>query len=353
MNTSENENLGYVYILKVRDIDLPVCKIGRTSKSPETRCAEINRSSTGDFLWQVAHQIPVNDCKGFERLVHKKLEWLRQKNREFFNVTAEKAFTAVRFILEEQTEIQEIDPKVISGREGETSEPTKPGSPSRDQFQPRDSKYAEILALFTQLTDCKGRPFGQLNQPHFGMSDGNDGVQWNISVYRETEDIQLGVNLEGKVYANWPIATFLLAELQDPSIFDIRAQLNDPARVFMRHTRDAWQVTARPSIVEKYIGPSNVSLSDIDAELWQSMLTEALGCLSKGRGYRGRSKQLVTITSQSNTGERKRMMTVSPHLTIWTPIESSDDIERRLKVAIDRLKPLYNWVSRISRSDRA
>ncbi len=49
---SDAENIGYVYILEVSDIDLPVCKIGRTSKNPFARCAEINRSSTGDFLWR-------------------------------------------------------------------------------------------------------------------------------------------------------------------------------------------------------------------------------------------------------------------------------------------------------------
>ena len=54
---------GYVYILEVRDIDLPVCKIGRTYKTPQKRCADINRSSTGDFLWQVAYEFSVSDCE--------------------------------------------------------------------------------------------------------------------------------------------------------------------------------------------------------------------------------------------------------------------------------------------------
>ena len=110
---SDIENFGYVYILEVSDIDLPVCKIGQTSKSPYTRCDEINRSSTGDFLWQVAYQFPVNDCQRFERIVHEKLGPLRQKNREFFNVTAAVAFDAVQSVLDKQPEIKMVDPKDI------------------------------------------------------------------------------------------------------------------------------------------------------------------------------------------------------------------------------------------------
>lgn len=337
---------GYVYILEVRDIDLPVCKIGRTSKTPQERCTDINRSSTGDFLWQVAYEFAVSDCKRFERLVHKKLEPLRQKGREFFNVTAEVAHNAVRSILDGQTEIQEVDPQELGERSKGIPKPLKARKTRSIQFQQRDSEYADILALFTRLTECKGRSFGQLNKPYFGMSDGNEGVQWNIAIYTEAEEIQLGVNLEGKRYADWPIRTFLLAELESPSFFKVRDQLADPNRIFMRLTRDAWQVTARPGIVEKFIGPGNAPLGDIDADLWQSMLTEALGCLSEEREYRGRAKQLVTLRNKPPTGDRTRTMEVSPHFTIWALIESSGDMESYLRAGIDRLKPIYEWVSR-------
>ena len=76
---------GYVYVLEVADIDLPVCKIGRTQRDPETRCAEINQqSTTGDFLWKVAHSVYVSDCTELETHIHRKLAPLRQKGREFF-----------------------------------------------------------------------------------------------------------------------------------------------------------------------------------------------------------------------------------------------------------------------------
>ena len=338
-------NNGYVYILEVRDIDLPVCKIGRTSKTPQERCAEINRSSTGDFLWQVAYEFAVSDCNRFERLVHKKLEPLRQKGREFFNITADVAYNAIRSILDGQIEIQEKDPQELGERIEETPKPMKVRKTRSIQFRQRDSEYADILALFTRLTECKGRPFGQLNKPYFGMSDGNEGVQWNIAVYTEAEEIQLGVNLEGMRYSDWPIRRFLLAEIEGPRFIKVRNQLTDPDRLFMRLTRDAWQVTARPSIVEKFIGPGNSPLSGIDLDIWQSMLTEALECLSEERGYRGRSKQSVTLRNEPKTGDRTRMMDVSPHLTVWTPIKSSGVLEENLNAGLDRLMPIHQWVS--------
>lgn len=348
MNVSDTKNSGYVYILEVRDIDLPVCKIGRTRKNPYDRCAEINRSSTGDFLWQVAYEFAVDDCKQFEKLVHRKLDPLRQKNREFFNITAEVAFNAVRSVLDSQSEINEVSPEAVGERLEETPATRKVKKSRSVQFRERDSEYAEILALFAELIDCKGRPFGQLNKPYFGMSDGNEGVQWNIAIYRETEEIQLGVNLEGLKYANWPITTLLLNELADPRIFKARDQLTDSDQVFLRFTRDAWQVTYRPSIVEKFIGPGNISIKDIDSGLWQSILAEALDCLSEEKRYRGRTTQAVTLANQPKQGDKTRTMEVSPHLTIWTPIEASGDIESNLMVGIDRLTPMYNWVSSVN-----
>lgn len=54
MIVSQDKTNGYVYILGVKDIDLPVCKIGMTRRNPFDRCREINKSSTGDFIWEVA-----------------------------------------------------------------------------------------------------------------------------------------------------------------------------------------------------------------------------------------------------------------------------------------------------------
>ena len=50
MSEKVEKTEGYVYILEVKDIVLPVCKIGMTTRTPNKRCAEINNSSTGDFI---------------------------------------------------------------------------------------------------------------------------------------------------------------------------------------------------------------------------------------------------------------------------------------------------------------
>jgi hypothetical protein len=347
---SATENIGYVYILEVSDIDLPVCKIGRTSKSPTARCAEINRSSTGDFLWQVAYEFPVNDCKRFEKLIHTKLDPLSQKNREFFNITAVIASNAVQSILDAQSEIEMVEPTDIGERPAEVSRLKEEKKLRSIHFRQKDSEYADILALFTKITGCKGRPFGQLNKPYFGMSDGNEGVQWNIAIYTEPESIRLGVHLEGLTYTNWPIATLILNELAGPRFFNARDKLTDSDQVFLRLTRDAWQAACRPNIVEKFIGPGDISTKNIDAELWQSMLAEAKECLSEEKGYRGRASQSVTFANKPSQGDKSRRMGVSPHLTIWTPVESSGDMETHLKVGIDRLTPIHDWVSRASQS---
>ena len=349
----DTENIGYVYILEASDIDLPVCKIGRTSKDPFERCAEINRSSsTGDFRWHVAYEFPVNDCKQFERIAHKKLAPLRQKNKEFFNITAEVAFKAVTSILDAQTEIETVDPNDIGERPARNPATQKKKKSKSIQFGQKHSEYANILALFAEMTECKGRSFGQTNRPYFGMSDDNKGVQWNITIFPETGETRLGVNLEGMKYTDWPITTFLLAEFENPQIYDVLERLPDADQVFLRLVRDAWQAGIRLSILEEFIGFGDVPIRDIDSDLWKSMLGEALACLSEKRAYRGRTEQLVTLRKQSNRGELSRTMQVSPHLTIWTPVESSGDTEAQLGMGIDRLTPIYDWVSSVSQSGR-
>ena len=230
------------------------------------------------------------------------------------------AFDAVRSVLDAQSEIKMVDPKDIGERPTETPAAQKEKKSRQIKFRQKDSKYAETLSLFTKMTECKGRSFGQLNKPYFGMSDGNEGVQWNIRIFAETGETQLGVNLEGKEYTNWPITNFLLTEIENPQIYDVRDRLTDTDQVFLRLVRDAWQLTARPSIIERFIGIGNIALQDIDSDLWESMLTEALACLSEERGYRGRAIQDVTLKDQPKRGDRNRKMQVSPHLTLMKMI---------------------------------
>jgi len=345
MNESNDNKNGYVYILEVKDIDLPVCKIGMTSRCPHARCSEINKNSTGDFIWQVAHQIAVDDCQKLESLVHKKLEPLRQKNREFFNIYAEVAYNAIRSILENQSEIRETiieEANNLSKADKKTEKKKIKHKPSNRKFDP---KYAEILQSFTSLLGIKGRPFGQFSEPLFGVSDGNEGVQWNLVILTNSEEIRLGVNLEGKAYSSWPIASFILSELEKPNIEKLKTESKYPERIFIHFMRNAWQVTARPAIVEGNIGGREFPLSEVDSERWNSILMEALDCLDENRQYRGRKKQQVTFKNKPKNGEQTKIMEVSPHLTIWTSINFSGDIESNLKNGIELLKPVHEWVT--------
>jgi Meiotically Up-regulated Gene 113 (MUG113) protein len=95
----QNGFAGNVYILGVKDLDLPVCKIGMTKKDPMVRCAEINKSSTGDFLWSVRYVLAVDDCVRFESLIHRTLERYRQNGREFFQLTADEAYGHAKTML--------------------------------------------------------------------------------------------------------------------------------------------------------------------------------------------------------------------------------------------------------------
>jgi hypothetical protein len=192
----------------------------------------------------------------------------------------------------------------------------------------------------------KGRPFGQLNKPNFGMSDGNEGVQWNLSVSTDTGIARIGVNLEGMKYRNWPISKFILSEINDQKIWNVVEKLKNPNDVYIRFSRDAWQVTARPSIVEKYLGGKEFTFAAGNPEQWARTLNEALGCLNEKKNYCGRAKQRVTLENKPKNGEQVRIMEVSPHLTIWSPLSLSENIENK----ISELQPVYDWVESVSQS---
>jgi hypothetical protein len=349
MNDNNFTKEGYVYILEVKDIDLPVCKIGRTLRSPHVRCTEINNNSTGDFIWQVAYYVSVDDCMKLESLVHKKLEPLRQKNREFFNITVEIAYKALLSIIKNQSEIKEISPIDISPIQAKENKPQnyRKKKKTREPFRTIDTEYTELLQTFASLLHIKGVPFGQLNKPRFGISDGNEGIQWNLSINPVTEKIRLGVNLEGKKYSNWPITDFILSEIKNPSINLLKGKIQNPDQLFLRFVRDAWQVTSRPEIVEKYIGGDEIPISKLDEQLWISILTEARGCLNDKQEFRGRNIQKITLLTPPKNGEQIRMMEVSPHLTIWTLVHISDNMTDILKNKIEQLRPVYEWLSEI------
>ncbi|CAM4316886.1 GIY-YIG nuclease family protein [Vibrio neonatus] len=341
MKEFQEKNIGYVYILEVADIELPVCKIGMTTRTPYERCDEINCSSTGDFIWSVAHYIAVDDCRKLESLVHTKLAPLRQKKREFFNLSAEDANTALLSIFDKQSEIKRLTLEEIKPL---SKEKTGTKKHKKRAFKCADFEYAELLQLFNSLLNVKGRPFGQLNKPYFGISDGHQGVQWNLSVSVDTGIAALGVNLEGLKYKDWPISKFILTELNKRRIFEIIEKIENPSSVFVRFSRDAWQVTSRPNIVEKYLGGQEFMCSALAEGKWEETLREALECLNEKNNFQGRTKQIVTLENPPRNGEQIRLMEVSPHLTIWSPLKLTGNIESHLRNKIEELQPFYDWV---------
>lgn len=328
---------GFVYILEVKDIVLPVCKIGMTTRNPYDRCDEINSSSTGDFIWAAAHFIYVDDCKKLESLVHSKLKPLRQKGREFFNISSEDANKALISIFESQSEIKKIEYAEIV----EKSQ-TKEGKKQRPSLEYITPKQVEILQSFNLLLKVKGRPFGQKNRQVFGVSDGNIGVQWNLAIYKDTGDIKLGVNLEGTLKTGrWLIVPFILSELKNPTIETLKNEIIHD-NILVKFFRDAWQGAGRVEIVEEYIKGREFSLSEMNTKLWKSILKEALTCLDENKEYKGRKKkQLVTLKK----GNRQVEKDISPHLIIQIKINNDKDVIDNLQEGIEKLKPIYNWVN--------
>ena len=199
-----------------------------------------------------------------------------------------------------------------------------------------------IEAFCTEL-GVTGKPFGSKSTKYRGMSDGKEGVQWNVWVDKGNELIWLGVNLEGKKYDNWPIADFIGNELRESALIKISRKIKDPSKIWVGLHRDAWQVTYRPPIKESNIGDGEIKLSDLNEIKWKKMLTEALSCLNKEKDYRGRARQIVTLAN-NNIKE----MEVSPHLNIHTQIgknTSVSNVKILIKNSFDRLRPVYTFVN--------
>ena len=326
---------GYVYILEVRDILLPVCKIGMTTRTPDQRLLEINQGSTGDFLWDVAYQFYVNDCATFEQIIHKALAPLRQKRREFFNLSPDDAHQAVISILEQTIEIVELLPN--SSVFTSMLKPTN-RKPKR-KFATRDAQYAHWLDAFNDYFEVVGKPFGQTNKPFFGISDGVVGVQWNLIVDTEKNTVELGVNLEGSEKMGGMLITdFLLAR---PSLTALKQACATTPEIFLAIFRDAWQVSSRPAIEEQYVGGKLHSLRELSEQQWTVILDEALSCLEADYGYRKR-KRLQWVTLKT-TGQKKQL-DISPHLQIKTFINVDADPYEAIKAAVEILMPVREWV---------
>lgn len=337
---------GYVYILEVASFDLPVCKIGMTTRTPEQRCAEINKSSTGDFIWDVKYAVSVNDCGRLEAQLHRDLDLHRQRRREIFQLPAEEAYARLRAILDEDETYREIEAALVRGERKHRKSREPSGSLVTRSC---DSAYSGLLQAFVARLQIAARPYGQFSGTHFGVSDDEDGVQWNIEIHRDTNMSCVGVNLEGMKYHYWPISTLIQSELAQPTLDALRATVSEPDRIIVRFMRDAWQMAARPRIHEKLIGGREFSLLELDGAQWRSLLLEARDCLDADSAYRGRATQEVTLQS---TGQVKPM-TVTPHFHAKRIIDidpstvDEEALNNALSAAIAALRPVHTWVSEL------
>ncbi len=202
-----------------------------------------------------------------------------------------------------------------------------------------DNLLEQAIKAFEQQFNIDARRFGNTHAPRKGASDNAQGVQWNIAVIKATNEIRLGVNLEGMKYQNWPISTFIQNELAQPSLMDVLVSIRQPEQVIVNFKRDAWQMASRPKIDEQQLVHSDTNLNSLTPDQWHEMLSEALTCLDKESDYRGRASQIVT----KSTG--KAEMDVSPHLTIYSFLSyKENNIETALAQAYQNLKPVYEWV---------
>ncbi|MGF6634781.1 GIY-YIG nuclease family protein [Paraburkholderia sp. MM6662-R1] len=330
---------GYIYVLGPKgNRDFEVCKIGRTGRTPADRCAEINNdSTTGDFVWEVTHNIGVSDCMRLEGLAHDELSAHRMPGREVFFVSADMAMAGILRVLERTPEIAvTVAPA--------TAERTKKARTSRNTHSARIDPYLPLLLRFVEMLGVRGELFNQRSKPYFGISDAAKGVQWNLAVYPQMSQIRMGVNLEGVTYRNWPITTLIQSEQTAPRLPGLAECLSEAGSLMLRFSRDAWQGASRQAIAEQWIGGEELPLDALTPEKWQAMLTEALGCLDATRQYRGRAEQVVTRTP---SGEKK-IMEISPHLTISTPLDADCDPMEALGPTIKRLKSLHTWARQAS-----
>jgi hypothetical protein len=200
-----------------------------------------------------------------------------------------------------------------------------------------------IMDAFQKVFNVEPRSFGLKTSIFNGYSDDRNGVQWNIIVNRETGQVNLGVNLEGMKYKNWPITNLLLKERDNSKLVEL-TDIEGAESINFKMTRDAWQAAARPEIAERCISQENLKLADLTYSQWMSIIDESLACLDEVSGYRKRGIQTVYLTKS----KIKKEMPTSPHLGFSLEVskKSPTDIDTFIE-AIEKAKallmPLYRF----------
>jgi hypothetical protein len=207
-----------------------------------------------------------------------------------------------------------------------------------------DNEVELVTDIFKKVFNILNpKPFGSRSIGVKGICDGNFGVQWNTWVDIKNEYVMIGVNLEGLQYYEWPISKFILRELEEPFFLELARKVQNPREVEVTWQRDAWQINSRPPIKERKILQKN--LNDVTTFEWKQALEQALSCLNKERGYRGRALQEITTLPN----EVRVVKQVSPHLYFSKKLWANEFIsvtekEKKMRKNREILLPLYDFV---------
>ena len=179
-----------------------------------------------------------------------------------------------------------------------------------------------LKTLFRDIFQCPGRDFGSPSRGVLGISDGNEGVQWNAGYYPRDGAVWLGVNLEGMKYDDWPVARLIEREISRPILLTrYRPQVARPDKVTVLWSRDAWQYSARRAIKEADIAPTPVVLDRLDRPGLGGSTARREGVSGPPEATSRPQKVPVTLLpSKRYPWERQVEMDVSPHLKIRVPL---------------------------------
>lgn len=102
-------NQGYVYIL-INESYINLIKIGSTSFKSEDRAKQLSTSTGVPTPFKVAFEMFVDNCKEFEKEIHKRLADYRvNPNREFFRFPLHKTIELMYKLKEEKASLNTIE----------------------------------------------------------------------------------------------------------------------------------------------------------------------------------------------------------------------------------------------------
>jgi hypothetical protein len=183
-----------------------------------------------------------------------------------------------------------------------------------------------------------------------GWHDNAQGVQWGCytdSTERRAKRVFLIVNLEGKKYGYWPIATLINQERDNPTLHNFLGTISSVDGIELIWMRDNWLTQRYREVDDDFFADTPTPLSYVTREVWLKCLSEARACLSPDNNGRGRGASIVRRAS----GGRSE---TSPHLQfrlLMTLPTNSGDLNSRENFNLmlwegrKKLGPLYDFVA--------